>query len=220
MKYLIVIPALLVLAVPVQAQEQIRPITPRVELFAGASISQLNVWPNNFIGGQTAVDVNLNHFFALTGDFGFQRRIYHGFPINTGEIAGGPEFRFRHFHRIRQTLFVHVLVGEQRDGVGFGTLEVLGRIVPYPRTSNHGLAVLGGGGSDIRLSQRFAIRITADYVGTRFYQRYDQRYVRVGAGLVLRFGGPKIAAFKEIPNQDVPAPVPAPIHQWLGLAGS
>jgi hypothetical protein len=212
MRYLIVIPTLLLFAVPVQAQET-PPTRPRVETFFGGSISQLNVRPNNFLGGQTSVDVNLTRFFALVGDFGFQQRHYNGFSINTEELAGGGEFRLRH---LRQTFFMHLLAGGQRDGVSHGAIEVLGATVMIPSSSTRGLAVLVGGGTDIRLSRLIGLRLTSDYVATKFQQDYGQRYMRLGAGLVFRFGGPKVVAYKAPKYQDAPTP---PLRQWRGFAG-
>jgi len=191
MRYLLIVYLflkLLFLALPAHAQSdpavvaEIRPVTPRVEIFFGPAVGQLGVGrPNNFPGYSTAVDFNLTRRLSLVGDFGHDWRTLQGVHYTAMTLSAGPELRF---HR-RTTPFVHVLVGAARNSY-------------YSNTT--GLAVLAGGGADIGLNKRFALRLSGDYVPFHLDGIWENRTGRIGVGLVIKLGN---SSGREVKLRDV-----------------
>jgi opacity protein-like surface antigen len=153
----------------------------------------------NLYGWNATATENLNKWFggdldvggaynSLSPDFFFP-----SVPIVTKlhTVMYGPRFSYRKSERI--TPFVHVLVGvahitgHNNQATVFTPLLAL---VPQGTSrTDTAFAWALGGGVDLKVSHRVAIRlIQADYVMTRFFdQRQDNG--RLSAGIVIRFGG-------------------------------
>ncbi|HQR40092.1 MAG TPA: hypothetical protein PLF26_17030 [Blastocatellia bacterium] len=161
-KVLFALAALLVLSVPVFAQEP-EVVTPEAEVFAGYSYFRLYTTNNN--GGIGAVTYNVNSWFGITGDFSG----YHGTNggDSNGMVLGGPKFTYR---RGPVTPYVQLYGG----GIWGG---------------GDSAGVYGfGGGVDAKVSKHVAIRlIQADYLATSF----RSNNARISVGIVFRFGEKK-----------------------------
>jgi hypothetical protein len=159
---------------------------PRVEVFGGFSYLPANVatdFPrDDSYGFQGSVAVNFNHWFGVVGDFGGQYRTvtdlgpnWPGVTAETSvyEFLVGPRFSLR---RDRVTVFAHALVGGAKGNAGLAGF------------SDSELAVGGGGGLDIALNRRIAIRaVQFDYIGS-FVDILEDN-VRLGFGVVVKLGG-------------------------------
>ena len=147
---------------------------PRLEIFGGASYLPANGqdFPrNNSVGFQTSVSGNLNRWFGIVGDVGGQ---YSANPdTSVYEYLAGPRFTKR---TRRVSLFAHFLVGASA-----GQTSVSG-------FSDKGLSLGGGGGFDINVSRRIAIRpLQLDYIGS-FVDILEDN-IRFGSGVVIKLGG-------------------------------
>jgi hypothetical protein len=90
-------------------------------------------------------------------------------------VGGGPHFAFRGHGRFEP--WVHTLVGLEhfrftQTAVAYG--------------SNNSLAFVGGGGVDVHLNIRTAIRLQFDYLGTDLF-KLSQNNWDAGAGVVFNF---------------------------------
>jgi opacity protein-like surface antigen len=182
--------------------------TPKVEVFTGYSFVSagfpfstdpaagngngvLNGW--NF-----SAAVNANRWVGVVADFGG----YYG-PVTKGTtfkpancvlctsdftgilhnmhtFTAGPQLSIR---QDKVTVFAHALFG------GAHIREDLIINIPPPATSisSTNFAFLVGGGVDIALSSRSAVRIQPDYLKTEILGRRQNNF-RASAGVVFRFG--------------------------------
>jgi hypothetical protein len=90
-------------------------------------------------------------------------------------IGGGPHFAIR--GRGRYEPWFHVLVGLEhfrfsQTAVDYG--------------SNNSVGFIGGGGVDMHLNERAALRAHFDYLGTALFSRSQSNF-QVGAGVVFSF---------------------------------
>jgi hypothetical protein len=119
--------------------------------------------------------------------------------MNTYQFLFGPQMSFR---KPRVTPYVHALFGGIRDGVG--SLTILG--VTTPAVSSTGLGMGFGGGLDINISDRLALRVpqfdwtlrhiagtTTTVLGTTVTVpgSWSTGQFRFGIGLVVKAGGNK-----------------------------
>lgn len=181
--------------------------TPNFELFLG--YSNLRAFPRrsagNHIdwvsGGSASFAFNKNRYLGLVMDFGR----YHANKVRTGAPSGGvvdasgnvstymagPRLSFRHdrFTPFAQALF----------GIAHNSDVTLDRCTGTGCTllpSENAFAVTAGGGLDVTLSSRVALRLfQAEYVMTRFRDPTSiagrtgtQNDVRLSVGIVFRFG--------------------------------
>ena len=166
------IPAVLLSCFPVLAQQ-----TPQWELSGGYSHFIANTGNNSFSldGGGGALQENMNDWFgarieinAFGGDTG-------GVHVTAQTYSFGPVFAYRRFERI--TPFAHVQLGAIRASSGYlGISEASTRFMVAP-----------GGGVDIGINPRFAVRLQGDYVTTDFLNE-RQSNIQFSAHLVFRIG--------------------------------
>jgi hypothetical protein len=149
---------------------------PRYEIFGGGSVicafCSFSVPAGVGFGGwQASVDGNFNRWFGVVGDFGGQTRHPRGESAWLYEYLTGPQFSKR---GERFTLFGHGLVGGAHVG-GFP-----------PQGS---FAAGFGGGADVTLSRRIALRAAqVDYIRQHYFGGGFNDY-RLGIGVVVRLGG-------------------------------
>ncbi len=178
---------------------------PRAELFGGFSFGSIDVsaprGPSEHEaaeGFQAAIALNVNRTLGIVADFGGLWGDLPSFVSGTSSSEGtfrmlhifaGPRFTKR---TNRIAVFVHVLPGfaQQRET----TMERFFFAPPSTRTfTENGFVVALGGGVDVNLGKRLAIRaVQVDYLPTQFSTPFflDSRHnVRVGVGVVLKFGG-------------------------------
>lgn len=153
---------LFLVSIPSFAQEV---IYPKAEVFGGFSISSTPVGSidpasflstsarSSFMGWQGSANYNLTHHLAIVGDFGGQYKTVATVPVHQYQFLFGPRIIFR---GSRVTPFVHALFGEMKSPVGvvaasFGT--------PAATVGGSGLGMAFGGGLDINVSNRLALRV-------------------------------------------------------------
>jgi len=170
-RMLIMLPVLL-LVTAAQAQD-----APKVELFGGFSYSRGDI-DLNMYGWNFAVAGIVNRWFSIVGDvsgnYTSPGNEIVDVNLNMYSFAAGPQFSAR---GDSVTGFARVLVGANRFGAGaFGF-----------RGGDTNLEFVIGGGLDIPLNERFAIRaVQADWVLVRTNgSNLDQ--ARLSSGLVVRF---------------------------------
>lgn len=167
--------------------------TPKVEVFAGYSYVYSStpipivagVRGTNYNGGSASVAFNLNKWFGVVGDVGgYHTGSIGGIPLpifgrvsaNVYSYVGGPRFSYR---ADKFTIFAQSLFG--------------GAHASFLGTSTNSFAMNLGGGADVNLSPRFAIRvIQAEYVLTRFnfaglLVPGSQNNARISTGVVIKF---------------------------------
>ncbi|MEW5975972.1 MAG: hypothetical protein AB1898_09230 [Acidobacteriota bacterium] len=150
---------------------------PRVELYGGYSYARAEGGVN-LHGWNASAAGNVNSWFGIVGDVS-------GHYISEGPAGGslytvlaGPRFSFR---GDAASGFLHAMVGVTRLGVGAEIFDISFSL------SDTFLALAGGGGVDVRVNDRLAIRaVQADYVPVRIEGVFLHNF-RVGAGLVVRF---------------------------------
>jgi outer membrane protein OmpA-like peptidoglycan-associated protein/opacity protein-like surface antigen len=183
---------------------------PKWELFLGYTF-----WrdmPANFDnridwlhGASMSIAYNFDRHWGLAFDVaGFPdssiRLATAGAPAQTYDSSGtvftylvGPRLSFRHE---RVTPFLQVMVGAAHAGPV--TIDgCSGDPVCNPLGSDTAFALTAGGGLDIKLRRRLALRLfQAEYLATRFHDPFSanagrdwQGNLRLSTGLVFRFGG-------------------------------
>ncbi len=170
-KYLVLAVAVCVCVLPLVAQEN----APRVEVFAGYQFSHIPGYNAN--GWNASSAFNLNNWFGVAADFSGAYKTVSGVDVQNHTFLFGPVVSYRKHETV--TPFFHALFGADRlsaslSGVGSG--------------STNGFAMAMGGGTDVKISRSFAIRLfQADWVYLRFSGVGESKNARVSTGIVLRF---------------------------------
>jgi opacity protein-like surface antigen len=137
----------------------------------------------NLLGGSGEFTYHVHKWLALTADGGGY--VFRGFPAGVSSTmytyAAGPRITFRSYRRV--TPFVKALLGGARLTASSDNVHA----------AENSVALLAGGGIDVSLSRRFAIRaVQADYLLTRFSlangSSATQHNLRLSFGVVFRFG--------------------------------
>jgi opacity protein-like surface antigen len=138
---------------------------------------------SNLQGGSASVAFNFRGHLGIVGDFGGY--MFGGQPPGLSAqmytYLLGPRFTFRKNERF--TPYAQALLGGGRLNASAAAVQA----------GENGFAMALGGGLDIALSQRFAIRaVQAEYLMTRFPNSAGnaamENNFRVSAGLVFRLG--------------------------------
>ncbi len=173
MKKLLLVAALGCASVPALAQEP-----SRSDLFFGPSY--LNTDDQSLYGGGVAYSHYFKGSFGLVLDASLHFGSSEGVDLRELNLLVGPQFAFN--RKGSASFFVRALFGLRRDTAG---LTVLGVSISE---SDSGFGMAFGGGLDLRLSWRWALRVQGDYL----YAKRDGETVdgvRVSVGTVYRFGG-------------------------------
>jgi hypothetical protein len=190
----------LFLSIPSFAQEV---NYPKAEVFGGFSISSAAVSSSStdpttglttttslresFMGWQASINGNVTHHLGIVGDFGGQYKTVAGIPLNSYQFLFGPRVMFR---GPRITPFVHAMFGGVKEGAGSTTLTILGTSVTTPAVSSTGLGMAMGGGLDVNVSDRFALRVPQfDWTPMHIGGVWEKNVIRIGIGLVIKTGG-------------------------------
>jgi opacity protein-like surface antigen len=142
--------------------------TPKAEVFGGYSYFRGDL-DANFHGWHSSVAGNLNNWFGVTGDVSG----HYVENVNLHLFLFGPRFSYRKGDRV--TPFAQTLVGAVRlGGADF---------------DNTAFAWAAGGGFDINVSKRVAVRvIDANYILLRD-NGISAHNGRLSTGIVFRLGG-------------------------------
>jgi opacity protein-like surface antigen len=172
-----IVPAILMLCVSARAQE-----TPVWEIGGGYSYLHANMNNNSFTGpqfnlsgGHVTAEENLNNWFGGRIEFNAFNGGVAGTNVSAQTITYGPVFSYRRFERI--TPFGHVQFGAVHASEGYLGIS----------QSAFKFAMTAGGGVDVNLNPRLAVRFQGDYLMTRFLD-LRQDNLQFGAGLVVHFG--------------------------------
>lgn len=181
------------------------PQYPRTELFGGYSYGYTDVFNAGIraglSGGNAALQLNVAKWMGFVVDgswyFGTSKipvAVPRPFPLCPVQFCPpgldtfkantrlynymiGMQFPYRKSER--WTPFGEILFGHSAlRGEAFGTVETSG-----------GLSLVGGGGADYNINQRFAVRFKADYLQTRtsFHSlKEKQDNLRFSVGIVIR----------------------------------
>ena len=169
------IPVILLACMSAKAQE-----VPAWDISGGYSYLRANVNNSpggsfNLSGGYVSADENLNNWFGGRLDFHAFNGGVAGSNVSAETITYGPVFSYRKFDRI--TPFGDVQLGAIHGSVGYlGISE-----------SAFKFAMTAGGGVDLNLNRRLAVRAQADYLMSRFLD-LRQDNLQFSAGLVVHFG--------------------------------
>jgi opacity protein-like surface antigen len=126
-------------------------------------------------GGNVSVTENLNHWFGGRIEFNAFNGGVGGTNVSAETITYGPVFSYRKYERF--TPYGHVQFGAVHGSVGYlGISE-----------SAFKFAMTAGGGVDINLNPRIAIRVQGDYLMTRFLD-LRQDNLQFSTGVVIHFG--------------------------------
>jgi len=173
-RFALLIPAvLIVLSCPaLQAQE-----TPAWDVSGGYSYLKADLRGTSFHlnGGAASVTENLNDWFGGRVELNAYQGSVNGTNVSAQTFTYGPVFTYRRFDKIAP--FAHVQLGAIHASQGYLGIS----------TSAFKFAMTAGGGVDVKISQRAAIRLQGDYLMTRFLG-LRQDNVQGSVGLVVRFG--------------------------------
>jgi hypothetical protein len=163
---------------------------PRVEIFGSYSLAvPAPSWglPGNAHGIDTSASINLNRWFAVEGDFGWNREATTVAGITETDrsmvFSGGPRFSYR---QGRLDVFGHFLFGVNRLTASIPSLSLFGVSIPSTSVADTSLAALAGGGADIEITRHVALRNQADYLPTHHLKQMQNNH-RFSFGIVVKF---------------------------------
>jgi len=149
---------------------------PRVQVFGGYSYTRFDSQSLGFSSQSGLNGYNFSPAFNLLRGFGVAAELsgQYGSTLNLRDIAVGPQFLYP---RGKATFFGHVLVGDARTLVRVANTE-----------GDTARAVVLGGGVDLDISSRFALRVLqVDYMHTTLFND-KQNNLRFSTGLVYHWG--------------------------------
>jgi hypothetical protein len=188
---------LFVLSIPSFAQEV---NYPKAEVFGGFSIASAAVSSTDpvtgltaslresFLGWQGSANLNVTHHLGIVGDFGGQYKTVAGIPLNSYQFLFGPRIAFR---GPRVTPFVHAMFGGVKEGIGSFSITdpITGLTISTPSVSSTGLGMAMGGGLDVNLSDRLALRVPQfDWTPMHVGGIWEKNVIRIGIGIVVKAG--------------------------------
>ncbi len=170
---------------------------PKLEVFGGFSwlhTDNMHVSgiKSNYMGWDSEAQFNLNRILGVTADIGgnYGRLLANTPTRHSYSFLFGPTLSYRAQH---STIFAHVLFGGNTENIitpaGIGTSN-----------SDSAFAMALGGGLDVKINNRFALRLgQLDWL----YTRHDlksltvsgvtlldhQQNIRYAGGVVINFGG-------------------------------
>jgi opacity protein-like surface antigen len=160
------------MAVPASAADG---MAPKAELFGGYSYTKDG--EESLHGGEASLALRLTQWIAVEADVSAHYGSELGISTSRLFFLGGPRFAYRS-HSV--SVFTHYLAGGVRSRAG---ISVLGVDITEGRTD---FAMAFGGGLDVRISDRWAIRAQADYALIRA-DGSTEKEPRFSAGAVYRF---------------------------------
>lgn len=175
----LLIPFVLFTLTPLFAQQA--PTLPKFEVYGGYSVLLTDMEASS--GWNASVTANWKRWLGgvadFSGHYGSENVMAGPFSAKADRrlhsVLFGPRFSYR---TRRLTPFAHTLFGFVRETVDSATMK--------QSETNFALAL--GGGLDLRLTNRLALRlIQADYHGNQLTDGM-QHHVRLGAGLTVRIG--------------------------------
>ena len=147
------------------------------ELFGGYSYAHIEAASRH--GGNAAFAFDLHSPLGLKIDASFHTGAASGTDASDLTLMAGPVFRLR---RGGTVFFLHALAGLYRETASVSVFEVT------ISRSDSRFGFLGGGGIDIRIARRLALRVAGDYIRSQS-EGSTLSGLRASAGVVFRAGG-------------------------------
>jgi hypothetical protein len=148
---------------------------PKAEIFGGYQYTRFDGGVNAN-GWDTALTGNLNRWFGVAADFSGAYKSQNGASFNNYTYTFGPVISYRHYEAF--TPFAHFLAGGVRSSASFSGLS----------TSDNGFAMMFGGGADVNVSRRLAVRaIQFDWLSLHSNGASDNNNMRLCTGILLRY---------------------------------
>ena len=158
-----------------QAFAQEMGTAPKAEIFGGYQYTRFDGGVNAN-GWDTALTGNLNRWFGVAADFSGAYKTQSGVSFNNYTYTFGPVISWRHNPTL--TPFAHFLAGGFRSSAAFGGLSA----------SDNGLAMMFGGGVDVKASRRLSVRaIQFDWLSLHSNGASDNNNMRISTGLLFRY---------------------------------
>jgi opacity protein-like surface antigen len=150
-------------------------VVPKAELFGGYSYTKGG--DQSLHGGEASLALRLTRWIAVEADASAHYGSELGISTSRLFFLAGPRFVYR---SPSLSVYTHYLAGGVRSRAG---ITVVGVDITESRTD---FALAFGGGLDVRISDRWAIRAQADYALIRA-DGSTEREPRFSAGAVYRF---------------------------------
>ena len=148
---------------------------PKAEIFGGYQYTRFDGGLNTN-GWDSAVNGNLNNWFGIGGDFSGAYHTESGVSLNTYTYTFGPVVSYRHNEKL--TPFAHFLLGGFHSSASASGFSV----------SDSGMAMMFGGGIDVRATQHVALRaFQFDWLSLHSNGVSDNNNMRITMGLVFRY---------------------------------
>ena len=153
----------------------------------------------NCVGGGGTVAYNMTSWFGVAADLGGCKvtGLPSGLSSKAFTYVFGPRFTYRS-HSMFQPFFLVNFGGAYlslSDDLGCGDARVRSQGITCQGTASaNAFAMTVGGGFDIKVSKRIAIRpVQAEYLYTRFgnniFNNVNQNNFRLKSGIVISWGG-------------------------------
>ena len=130
------------------------------------------------IGIDTSASINLKRWFAVEGDFGWNRATANIAGLTetdrSMQFSGGPRLTYRQGHL---GVFSHALFGANRITSSIPSLST--------SITDTSLAAVIGAGADIEISRHVALRNQADYLPTHHLSHMQNNH-RFSFGFVVK----------------------------------
>ena len=152
---------------------------PRVQIFGGYSYTRFVSRSFGFADQSGLNGYNFSSAFNVFRGFGVAAELsgQYASKLNLRDLAVGPQFLYP---RGKTLFFGHILIGDARTLVRVGNGE-----------GDTSRVIALGGGMDLDISPRFALRIfQVDYLHTTLFQD-KQNNLRFSTGLVYQWGAIK-----------------------------
>jgi opacity protein-like surface antigen len=155
---------------------------PGPELFGGYSYARVDDTSRH--GGHAAFALDLRSPLGLKVDVSAHYGSSEGVDLTDLSLMAGPVVRLG---RRGTGFFLHALAGLYRERASISVFDV------SISESESRFALLGGGGLDLRIARRWALRFEGDYLWSR-KDGASASGVRVSTGVVFRPGGRQVKA--------------------------
>jgi len=147
---------------------------PKAEFFGGYQYTRIEGLNGN--GWNASITGNLNDWFGVTGDFSGAYKSESGVDLNVYTYTFGPVISARANETF--TPYAHALFGGFRASAGVSGFSA----------STNGFAMMVGGGVDIKVAPRIAVRAAqVDWMSLRAEGETSNNNVRISTGIVFRF---------------------------------
>ena len=148
---------------------------PKAEIFGGYQYTRFD-GGLNANGWNSSVTGNLNRWFGVAADFSGAYKSQSGVSFHNYTYTFGPVVSYRHNESF--TPFAHFLAGGFHASASSSGVS----------GSDGGFAMMFGGGVDVKVSQRIALRaVQFDWLSLHSNGVSDNNNMRISTGILLRY---------------------------------